>query len=211
MSRVDTTRINSSQAAAREVEPSQVQVLAPNHFINPDLRDAGVESPRGKSPRGIGETFANNMNSSTNTNSTNNQTQVSPNQDQNDISGENAHENIIGKARTFVGKIGTTLMWGAGGVAALLYLGLGWKLPAMIIATLGVGAGYFLTTKLAKVGVEKDHHQQIVDAVKAMNLPTAKEKEILESLQQMFLNDAYKNPMGSSFNNSNNQPSTQPA
>jgi hypothetical protein len=129
-------------------------------------------------------------------------------------------------------------MWGAGGFAGLLYLGLGWKKLAMFIAALGVGGGYLLKTKLAKVGEEPDHNQRIVNEIKAMNLSKELEKEIFQFLNQRLTADAYKNSEGqnlsdrakdilrnaaqqavntaqqaaSSMGNSfNNQPGTQPA
>jgi hypothetical protein len=103
---------------------------------------------------------------------------------------------MIGKGRAAVDKFGNTLMWGAGGFAGLLYLGLGWKKLAMFIAALGVGGGYLLKTKLAKVGEEPDHNQRIVNEVKAMKLPKELEKEIFEFLNQRLTADAYKNSNG---------------
>jgi hypothetical protein len=129
-------------------------------------------------------------------NQANNQTRTNASQDSSETSGKNAQENIIGQARTFLDKIGTGLMWGAGGFAGLLYLGLGWKKLAMIIGGLGVGAGYLLKTKLAKVGEEPDHNQRIVNEVKAMKLPKELEKEIFEFLKQSLTADAYKNSNG---------------
>jgi hypothetical protein len=89
---------------------------------------------------------------------------------------------MIARGRTAMDKAGTTLMWGAGGFAGLLYLGLGWKKLAMAVGALGVGAGYLLKTKLAKVGEEPDHNQRIVNEIKAMKLPKELEKEIFEFL-----------------------------
>jgi hypothetical protein len=81
-------------------------------------------------------------------------------------------------------------------LAGLLYLGLGWKKLAMFVGALGVGAGYLLKTKLAKVGEEPDHNQRIVNEVKAMKLPQELEKEIFEFLNQRLTADVYKNSNG---------------
>jgi hypothetical protein len=225
---VDTTQ-RASRQASQEGPARQVEVLDPSDPIVPNLRNADPDA--GHNNRRTAQNFSRTTN-------TNNQTQANSNQDPNETSGKNAQENIIGKARTFVDKIGTALMWGAGGFAGLLYLGLGWKKLAMFIAALGVGGGYLLKTKLAKVGEEPDHNQRIVNEIKAMKLPQQLEKEIFEFLNQRLTADAYKNSngqnlsatakdvlsnlgrqaastaqqaasrVGSSFNNFNNQPSS---
>jgi hypothetical protein len=186
MSRVDPTQRTSRQASAQGVESArQGEVLDPSDPRGRNIRYADPDAGHNDNRR-----TAQNFSRTTNTN---NQTQANSNQDPNETSGKNAQENIIGKARTFVDKIGTALMWGAGGFAGLLYLGLGWKKLAMFIAALGVGGGYLLKTKLAKVGEEPDHNQRIVNEVKAMKLPKELEKEIFEFLNQRLTADAYKN------------------
>ena len=199
MSRVGTTQRNSSTSASRTgVEPSlQVEVLNPSDSRGNNARNITAENPD-YNHRQIAQNFSRNTNTnpSASTNQASNQTQADSSQDSSETSGENAHENIIGQARTFVDKIGTALMWGAGGFAGLLYLGLGWKKFAMIVGALGVGAGYLLKTKLARVGEEPDHNQRIVNEIKAMKLPQELEKEIFEFLKQKLTADAYKNSNG---------------
>jgi len=200
MSRVVTTPITSSRASAQGVKPfPQAEVLSSNDYSGHNARNITPENAdstydRRETAQNFSRTA--NTNPSVGTNPTNNQTQTNSSQDPNEASGKNAHENIISQARTFVDKIGTTLMWGAGGLAGLLYLGLGWKKLAMIIGGLGVGAGYLLKTKLAKVGEERDHNQRIVNEIKAMKLPQQLEKEIFEFLNQRLTADAYKNSNG---------------
>ncbi len=236
MSRVGTTPRNSSTSAPTP----GVEVLNPSDPRGNNARNITTENAGPNYDRRTGQNFSK-TNPSASTNFTKNQTQTNSNQDPNEPSGKNAFENIIGKGRAALDKAGTTLMWGAGGLAGLLYLGLGWKKLAMIIGGLGVGAGYLLKTKLAQVGVEKDHHKRIVSEIKAMKLPKELEKEIFEFLNQRLTADAYKNSngqnlsatardvlsnlgrqaastaqqaasrVGSSFNNFNNQSGTQPA
>jgi hypothetical protein len=230
MSRVDPTQRTSRQASQEVGAARQGEVLDPSDPRGRNIRYADPDAGHNDN-RQTGQNFSRTTN-------TNNQTQANSNQDPNETSGKNAQENIIGKARTFVDKIGTALMWGAGGFAGLLYLGLGWKKLAMFIAALGVGGGYLLKTKLAKVGEEPDHNQRIVNEIKAMNLSKELEKEIFQFLNQRLTADAYKNSEGqnlsdrakdilrnaaqqavntaqqaaSSMGNSfNNQPGTQPA
>jgi hypothetical protein len=181
MSRVGTTPGNSSTSASTQ----GAEVLSPNDKRGNNARNITTESADPNYNRRTGQNFSQtsaSANPSASTNQVNNQTQASPNQDPKETSGKNAQENIIGKARTFVDKIGTALMWGAGGFAGLLYLGLGWKKLAMFVGALGVGAGYLLKTKLAKVGEEPDHNQRIVNEIKAMKRPKELEKEIFEFL-----------------------------
>jgi hypothetical protein len=52
----------------------------------------------------------------------------------------------------------------------------------MVVGGLGVGVGYLLKTKLAKVGEEPDHNQRIVNEIKAMKLPQELEREIFKFL-----------------------------
>jgi hypothetical protein len=202
MSRVDPTQRNPSTSASRE----GVEVLSSNDKRGINARNITAnykddrrtdESADPNYDRRTGQNFSRtaNTNPSASTNPTNNQTQANFNQDPNELSGKNAHENIISQARTFVNKIGTALMWGAGGFAGFLYLVLGWKLPAMIVGTLGVGAGCLLN-KLGGMGEEPDHHQRIVNEIRALKLQPEVEKKILTSLHEMFLNDAYKNSNG---------------
>ncbi|MBU6197668.1 MAG: hypothetical protein KGO93_08910 [Cyanobacteria bacterium REEB446] len=189
MSRVDPTQRTSRQASAQGVESAHpVEVLDPS-----DLRGQNIRYATDNVDPNYNRRTAQNFSRTTNTN---NQAQTNSNQDPNEPSGKNAFENIIGRGRTAVDKAGTTLMWGAGGLAGLLYLGLGWKKLAMVIGGLGVGAGYLLKTKLAKVGEEPDHNQRIVNEVKAMKLPKELEKEIFEFLNQRLTADAYKNSNG---------------
>lgn len=188
MSRVGTTPRNSSGSASAQ----GVEVLSPNDNRGNNAKPITTENADPNYDRRTAQNFSR-TNPSASTNPTNNQTQANSNQDPNVTSGKNAQENIIGQARTFVDKIGTGLMWGAGGLAGFLYLGLGWKGFAMFIAALGVGGGYLLKTKLAKVGEEPDHNQRIVNEVKAMKLPKELEKEIFEFLNQRLTADAYKN------------------
>lgn len=194
MSRVGTTPRNSSTSAPAP----GVEVLNPSDPRGNNARNITTESAGPNYDRRTGQNFSRtaNTNPSASTNYTNNQTQTNSNQDPNDTSGKNAFENIIGRGRAFVDKIGNTLMWGAGGFAGLLYLGLGWKKTAMFIVALGVGGGYLLKTKLAKVGEQPDHNQRIVNEVKAMKLPKELEKEIFEFLNQRLTADAYKNSNG---------------
>jgi hypothetical protein len=200
MPRVGTTQRTYRQASAQGAEsPRPAEVLSPNDNSGNYARNITTENADSNSARRTGQNFSKpdiNTNSSAGTNYTDNQTQTNSSQDPNEPSGKNAFENIIGKGRAAVDKAGTALMWGAGGLAGLLYLGLGWKKLAMIIGGLGVGAGYLLKTKLAKVGEEPDYNQQIVDAVKAMKLPQQLEKEIFEFLNQRLTADAYKNSNG---------------
>jgi hypothetical protein len=183
---VDTTQ-RASRQASQEGPARQVEVLDPSDPIVPNLRNADPDA--GHNNRRTAQNFSRttNPNPSEHTNHTNS------NQDPNETSGKNAFENMIGRGRTAVDKIGNTLMWGAGGFAGLLYLGLGWKKLAMFIAALGVGGGYLLKTKLAKVGETPDHNQRIVNEVKAMKLPKELEKEIFQFLNQKLTADAYKN------------------
>lgn len=195
MSRVGTTQRNpSTSASARGVEVLSSSDNGGHHArnITPESADPNYNRQTGQN---FSQTSAS-ANPSASTNPTNGQAQTNSSQDPNETSGKNAHENIIGQARTFVDKIGTALMWGAGGFAGLLYLGLGWKKIAMVIGGLGVGVGYLLKTKLAKVGEEADHHQQVVNAIKAMKLPKELEKEIFEFLNQRLTADAYRNSNG---------------
>ena len=185
MSRVGTTQRNSSTSASTQ----GAEVLSPNDKRGNNARNITTESADPNYDRRTGQNFSRTAN-------TNNQTQTNSNQDPNETSGKNAFENMIGRGRTAVDKAGTTLMWGAGGFAGLLYLGLGWKKVAMIVGGLGVGAGYLLKTKLAKVGEEPDHNQRIVNEVKAMKLPKELEKEIFEFLNQRLTADAYRNSNG---------------
>ena len=160
MSRVGTTKRNSSTSASRTgVEPSlQVEVLDPSDSRGINARNITAENPD-YNHRQTAQNFSRNTNTnpSASTNQASNQTQTNASQDSSETSGKNAFENMIGRGRTTVDKAGTTLMWGAGGFAGLLYLGLGWKKFAMIVGALGVGAGYLLKTKLARVGEEPDH------------------------------------------------------
>jgi hypothetical protein len=201
MSRVGTTQRDSSTSASRTgVEPfPQVEVLNPSDPRGNNARKITAENPD-YNHRQTAQNFSRNTNTNTNpsasTNQASNQTQADSSQDSSETSGENAHENIIGQARTFVDKIGTALMWGAGGFAGLLYLGLGWKKLAMAVGALGVGAGYLLKTKLARVGEEPDRNQRIVNEIKAMKLPQELEKEIFEFLKRKLTADAYKNSNG---------------
>ena len=227
---VDTTqRASRPSAQGRDSSRPSVVVLDPSDPIEPNLKNADPDAVHNN--RRTAQNFSRTTN-------TNNQTQTNSNQDPNETSGKNAFENIIGKGRTAVDKFGTTLMWGAGGFAGLLYLGLGWKKLAMFVGALGVGAGWFLKTKLAKVGEEPDHNQRIVNEIKAMNLSKELEKEIFQFLNQRLTADAYKNSEGQNLsdrakdilrnaaqqamntaqqaastmgNNFNNQPGTQPA
>ena len=189
MSRVDHTQRTSRQASAQGVESARpVEVLDPGDPRGPNLRNADPDAgPNDK--RRTAQNFSRTTNA-------NNQTQTNASQDPNEPSGKNAFENMIGKGRAAVDKFGNTLMWGAGGFAGLLYLGLGWKKLAMFIAALGVGGGYLLKTKLAKVGEEPDHNQRIVNEIKAMNLSKELEKEIFQFLNQRLTADAYKNSNG---------------
>jgi len=179
MSRVDPTQRTSRQASApRGAEPAlPVEVLDPSDPRGRDIRYANGEKADPNYNRQTAQDFSR-------TSNTTNQAQTNSAQDFNENSREKAHKNINGQVRTFVDKIGTTLMWSAGGLAGLLYLGLGWKRIAMVIGGLGVGVGYLLKTKLAKVGEEADHHQQVVNAIKAMKLPKELEREIFEFLNQ---------------------------
>ena len=194
MSRVGTTQRNSSTSASRTgVEPSlQVEVLDPSDSGGINARNITAENPD-YNHRQTAQNFSRNTNTnpSASTNQASNQTQADSSQDSSETSGKNAFENMIGRGRTTVDKAGTTLMWGAGGLAGLLYLGLGWKKLAMAVGALGVGAGYLLKTKLARVGEEPDHNQRIVNEVKAMRLPQELEKEIFEFLKQRLTADAY--------------------
>ncbi|MFM7458479.1 MAG: hypothetical protein ACKO3R_07460 [bacterium] len=193
MSRVGTTQGTSSEASAQGVKrPLQIEVLSANDPRGQNARNATPESADPNYNRQTAQNFSR-------TSNTTNQTQTNSAQDSNEPPGKNAFENMIGRGRTAVDKIGTALMWGAGGLAGLLYLGLGWKKLAMVIGGLGVGAGYFLKTKLAKVGEEADHHQQVVNAIKAMKLPKELEKEIFEFLNQKLSASAYQNPQGQGF------------
>jgi hypothetical protein len=187
MSRVGTTPGNSSTSASApgvESPRSVVEVLDPRDPRGNNARKITAENVDPNYARRTAQKFSTtaNTNPSASVNPTNNQTQTNASQDSSETSGKNAQENIIGQARTFLDKIGTGLMWGAGGLAGLLYLGLGWKKFAMFVGALGVGAGYLLKTKLAKVGEEPDHNQRIVNEIKAMKLPKELEKEIFEFL-----------------------------
>jgi hypothetical protein len=189
MSRVGTTQRDSSTSASRTgVEPSlQVEVLNPSDSRGINARKITGENVDPNYARRTAQKFSQtsaSANPPASTNQANNQTQTNSNQNPNEASGENAFENMIGRGRTAMDKAGTTLMWGAGGFAGLLYLGLGWKKLAMIIGGLGVGAGYLLKTKLAKVGEEPNHDQQIVDAIKAKKLPQELEREIFQFLRE---------------------------
>jgi hypothetical protein len=238
MSRVGTThQRTSSRASAPGVKPfPQAEVLSPNdnsgnyaRNITPENADSTYD--RRETAQNFSRTA--NTNSSASTNPTNGPTQTNSSQDPNEPSGKNAFENIIDKGRAAVNKAGTALMWGAGGFAGFLYLVLGWKKLAMIIGGLGVGAGYLLN-KLGGMGEPTDHHQRIVNEIRALKLQPEVEKKILTSLHEMFLNDAYKNSSGDNqwsdlgsqaakatqaardvasrvANSFNNQPSTQPA
>ena len=194
MSRVGTTQRNSSTSASRTgVEPSlQVELLDPSDSGGINARNITAENPD-YNHRQTAQNFSRNTNTnpSASTNQASNQTQVDSSQDSSETSGKNAFENMIGRGRTTVDKAGTTLMWGAGGFAGLLYLGLGWKKLAMAVGALGVGAGYLLKTKLARVGEEPDHNQRIVNEIKAMKLPQELEKEIFEFLKKKLTADAY--------------------
>ena len=200
MSRVGTTQRTSRQASAQGVEsPPPVEVLHPSDPRGNNARKITGENVDPNYARRTAQKFSQtsaSANPSANTNPTNNQTQTNSNQNPNEASGENAFENMIGRGRTAMDKAGTTLMWGAGGLAGLLYLGLGWKKLAMAVGALGVGAGYLLKTKLARVGEEPDHNQRIVNEIKAMKLPKELEKEIFEFLKQRLTADAYKNSNG---------------
>jgi len=203
MSRVGTTQRDSSTSASTpgvESPRSIVEVLDPSDSRGINARNITTENVDPDYARRTAQKFSTTANTNTNpsasVNQANNQTRTNASQDSSETSGKNAQENIIGQARTFLDKIGTGLMWGAGGFAGLLYLGLGWKKLAMIIGGLGVGAGYLLKTKLAKVGEEPDHNQRIVNEVKAMKLPKELEKEIFEFLKQSLTADAYKNSNG---------------
>jgi|LakMenE01Jun11ns_1017448.scaffolds.fasta_scaffold9959560_3 hypothetical protein len=199
MSRVGTTQRNSSTSASTpgvESPRSVVEVLDPSDSRGINARNITTENPDDNRQTGRSFSRTTNTNPSADTNPTNNQTQTNFNQNPNEASGENAFENMIGRGRTAMDKAGTTLMWGAGGFAGLLYLGLGWKKLAMAVGALGVGAGYLLKTKLAKVGEEPDHNQRIVNEIKAMKLPKELEKEIFEFLKQRLTADAYKNSNG---------------
>jgi hypothetical protein len=183
MSRVDTTQRNSSTSASTpgvESPRSVVEVLDPSDPRGINARNITTENPDDN--RRTAQNFSRNTNRSASVNQANNQTQTNFNQNPNEASGENAFENMIARGRIAMDKAGTTLMWGAGGFAGLLYLGLGWKKLAMAVGALGVGAGYLLKTKLAKVGEEPDHNQRIVNEIKAMKLPKELEKEIFEFL-----------------------------
>ena len=198
MSRVGTTQINSSTSDYTTVcEPSlQVEVLDPSDSRGINARNITTENVDPNYDRRTAQNFSRNTNPSASTNQASNQTQADSSQDSSETSGKNAFENMIGRGRTTVDKAGTTLMWGAGGLAGLLYLGLGWKKLAMAVGALGVGAGYLLKTKLARVGEEPDHNQRIVNEIKAMKLPKELEKEIFEFLKQRLTADAYKNSNG---------------
>jgi hypothetical protein len=199
MSRVSTTQ-RTSQASA----PIGVEVLSANDSRGQNARNATAESADPNYNRQTGQNFSQtsaSTNPSASTNNPNNQTQASPNQDPNDTSGKNAFENMVGRGRTAVDKTGTTLMWGAGGLAGLLYLGLGWKKFAVIVGGLGVGAGYLLKTKLAKVGEKPDLNKEVVNNIKAMKLPKELEKEIFEFLNQKISGSAYQNPNSQNFVN----------
>ena len=197
MSRVGTTQRNSSTSASRTgVEPSlQVEVLDPSDPRGQNIRYA-TDNVDPNDNRQTAQNFSRNTNPSASTNQASNQTQADSSQDSSETSGKNAFENMIGRGRTTVDKAGTTLMWGAGGLAGLLYLGLGWKKLAMAVGALGVGAGYLLKTKLARVGEEPDRNQRIVNEIKAMRLPQELEKEIFAFLNQRLTADAYKNSNG---------------
>lgn len=196
MSRVGTTQRDSSTSASRTgVEPSlQVEVLNPSDPRGQNIRYA-TDNVDPNDNRQTAQNFSS-TNPSASTNQASNRTQTNSNQDPSETSGKNAFENMIGRGRTTLDKAGTTLMWGAGGLAGLLYLGLGWKKLAMAVGALGVGAGYLLKTKLARVGEEPDHNQRIVNEIKAMKLPKELEKEIFEFLKQKLTADAYKNSNG---------------
>jgi hypothetical protein len=202
MSRVGTTPRPSKQASTPGVESprSIVEVLDPSDSRGINARNITTENVDPDYARRTAQKFSTTANTNTNpsasVNQANNQTRTNASQDSSETSGKNAQENIIGQARTFLDKIGTGLMWGAGGLAGLLYLGLGWKKLAMAVGALGVGAGYLLKTKLARVGEEPNHDQQIVDAIKAKKLPQELEKEIFEFLKQRLTADAYKNSNG---------------
>ncbi|MEB3315147.1 MAG: hypothetical protein VKK32_02910 [Candidatus Melainabacteria bacterium] len=195
MSRVGTTQRDSSTSASRTgVESTlQVEVLNPSDPRGNNARNITTENPDYN--RQTAQNFST-TNPSASTNQASNRTQTNSNQDPSETSGKNAFENMIGRGRTTLDKAGTTLMWGAGGFAGLLYLGLGWKKLAMAVGALGVGAGYLLKTKLARVGEEPDHNQRIVNEIKAMKLPQELEKEIFEFLKQKLTADAYKNSNG---------------
>jgi hypothetical protein len=187
MSRVGTNPRTTSTSA------SKVEVLDPDDLSPQNARSINPESVN--SDRQTGQNFSRavNKNPSANTNHTN------VNQESNEASGKNAFENMIGRGRTAVDKAGTTLMWGAGGLAGVLYLGLGWKKLAMVVGGLGVGAGYFLKTKLAKMGEEPDLDREVVNNIKAMKLPKELEKEIFDFLKQKLGQNAYpKYPEGTS-------------
>ena len=186
-SAASTHQRTSRQASAQGVESARpVEVLDPGDPRGRNIRDANPENAGSNYNRRTAEDVSR----------ATNQAQANASQDPNEPSGKNAHENIIGQARTFVDKIGTALMWGAGGFAGFLYLGLGWKGFATFIAAVGVGGGYLLKTKLAKVGEEPDHDRQIVDAIKAKKLPKELEVEILKFLEQRLAADAYQNSIG---------------
>ncbi|MFZ4084196.1 MAG: hypothetical protein ACOYK1_01460 [Vampirovibrionia bacterium] len=185
------THQRTSQASA----PSRaVEVLSDDIRVNPrNVTDESEKSSEGRriidpETRRVAENFSRAAN-------VNNQTQANSNQDSNGASGKNALENIIGKVRAAVDKFGDTSIKWAGGFALGLYL-IGWKIPATFIAVIGVGGGYLLKTKLAKVGEEPNHDQQIVDAIKAKKLPKELEVEILKFLEQRLAADAYKNSNG---------------
>jgi hypothetical protein len=237
MPRVGTTQRTYRQASAQGAEsPRPAEVLSPNDNSGNYARNITTENADSNSARRTGQNFSKpdiNTNSSAGTNYTDNQTRTNSSQDPNEPSGENASKNIIRKVGAAVDKAGTALMWGAGGFAGFLYLVLGWKKLAMVIGGLGVGAGYLLN-KLGGMGEPTDHHQRIVNEIRALKLQPEVEKKILTSLHEMFLNDAYKNSnvdnqwsdLGSQAakatqaardvasrvaNSFNNQPSTQPA
>ena len=196
MSRVGTTPRNSSGSASAQ----GVEVLSSGDKEGHNARNITLENADPTYDRRTGQNFSRtaNTNPSASTNFTKNQTQTNASQDPSEPSGENAHENIIRQARTFVDKIGTALMWGAGGLAGLLYLGLGWKKLAMIIGGLGVGGGYLLKTKLAQVGVERDLDKEMVNNIKAMKLPKELEIKALRFFEELR-QDAYpKYPRGTS-------------
>lgn len=125
----------------------------------------------------------------------------SANQDQNPNEGKNAFEGMVDKGRAAVDKAGNTLMMGAAGLGAFLYLVLGWRTLAVVLGGGGMGLGYLLKSKVAKIGEKGDLDTEVVKHIKAMKLSPEQEKRIFEFLNQELSATAYANPNAQDFSN----------
>ena len=167
MSRVSPTQKNTAH----------VEVLSPKDNGGANARNITAESNGEKATdnRSVGEGLGANQAASSNNNSNPENNNASSS-----IPGFNAFQNMVGRGRAAVDKAGNTLMWGAGGIAGLLYLGLGWRKLALVIGGLGIGSGYLLKSKVATLGQQADLDKVLIKTINAMKISAEDIKKVLE-------------------------------